>query len=426
MSEKASRLVRGLQNGEFQEQLRRIDPYENAMSRSRARYISALEEFRRLYGDRQVEIYSAPGRTEIGGNHTDHQRGRVLAASVNLDIIAVVSPTEDNRITMKSEGYAPVCVNLAELQPVSGEKGTSAALIRGVVSGLEAAGFQAGGFQAYVTGAVPGGAGLSSSAAFEILTGTVISGLYHDMQIPARILARAGQEAEIRYFGKPCGLMDQMACSAGGLIYIDFANEPPEVRRLETDFENSGHALCIVETGGSHAAMTDEYAAIPAEMRRIAGFYHKEVLAQVEPEAFWRDIPALRKQFGDRAVLRAIHWFGENCRVSAQADALEAGDFPEFLRLIRASGNSSFQYLQNVSSRRDPREQPIALALAVSDRILAGRGAARVHGGGFAGTIQAFVPEDLVEEYKKSLDWIFGEGACHVLRIRKYGGMRVI
>lgn len=426
MFEKASRLVRRLQEGEFQERLRRTDPHENAMNRNRARYISALEEFRRLYGDRTVEIYSAPGRTEIGGNHTDHQRGRVLAASVNLDIIAVVSPTEDNLITLKSAGYAPVCVNLAELQPVTEENGTSAALIRGVVSELEAVGFRAGGFRAYVTGDVPGGAGLSSSAAFEILTGTVISGLYHNMQIPAQTLARAGQEAETRYFGKPCGLMDQMACSVGGLIYIDFANDPPEVRRLETDFERFGHALCIVETGGSHAAMTDEYTAIPAEMHQIAGFYHKEVLAQVDPEVFWRDIPTLRKQFGDRAVLRAIHWFGETCRVSAQADALEAGDFPEFLRLIRASGNSSFQYLQNVSSRRDPREQPIALALAVSDKILAGRGAARVHGGGFAGTIQAFVPEDLVEEYKKSLDGIFGEGACHVLRIRKYGGMKVI
>lgn len=413
--------------GKYQERLQDIYLDEHQLDAQRDRYIKALEEFEKLYGVKEVEIYSAPGRSEVGGNHTDHQLGMVLATSINLDAIAIVAKTGDNKVTIKSEGYKKEEVSLEELQPVKEEEGTSRGLIRGMAARLKEEGYQIGGFQAYVTSDVLSGSGMSSSAAYEVLLGNIFSGLYNEMKISPVFIAQAGQYAENVFFGKPCGLMDQMASSVGGLIFIDFKElKNPEVKQVNVDFETFGYSLCIVDTKGSHAELTPEYAAIPAEMKKVAGFFNQDVLRKVDQEEFYRQIPQIREQFGDRAVLRAMHFFAEDERVQAQVKALEAGEFENFKSLLIESGDSSYKYLQNVYTSQDVHNQSVSIGLAVSDRVLKGKGAWRVHGGGFAGTIQAFVPNDLVDEYKKNLEHVFGEDSCLVLKVRKYGGIKVL
>ena len=318
-------------------------------------------------------------------------------------------------------------VSLADLLPKKEEEGTSEGLIRGVAAKLKEEGYEIGGFEAYVTSDVLNGAGMSSSAAFEVLTGNILSGLYNEGKVSPVLIAQAGQYAENVFFGKPCGLMDQMASSVGNLIFIDFADvKNPVIKKVNVNFEDCDHSLCIIDTKGSHADLTDEYAAIPEEMKKVAAYFGKEVLHQIDKNEFYIHIPEIRKVAGDRAVLRAMHWFEETDRVIDQVNALEKEDFEGFKSLIKASGDSSFKYLQNVYTNRDVQNQAVSIALAVSENVLGNHGVCRVHGGGFAGTIQAFVKNDFVEEYRKALDAVFGEGSCHVLKVRKYGGMKVI
>ena len=423
---KTTELKAGFQSGKYAELLKDIYIDESVLEYQKERYVKAIESFEELFGVKDVEIYSAPGRSEIGGNHTDHQCGRVLAASINLDAIAIVAKKESG-IVLKSEGYPMINVSLADLLPKKEEEGTSAGLIRGVAARLKEEEYEIGGFEAYVTSDVLNGAGMSSSAAFEVLIGNILSGLYNEGKISPVLIAQAGQYAENVFFGKPCGLMDQMASSVGNLIFIDFADvKNPVIKKVNVNFEDFNHSLCIVDTKGSHADLTDEYAAIPEEMKRVAAYFGKEILKQVDKNEFYTNIPEIRKVAGDRAVLRAMHWFEETDRVIDQVNALEEENFEEFKKLIKSSGDSSFKYLQNVYSVKNLSRQEMAVGLAFSDVILKGRGVSRVHGGGFAGTIQAFVPNDIVDIYKKNMEDIFGQDACHVLKIRKYGGMKVL
>ena len=395
----------------------------DAVAAQPARYRSAIEAFEERFGEGEAELFSAPGRSEVGGNHTDHQHGKVLACSLNLDVIAVVRKTDDNIMTVKSEGYPEDTVDLSVLEPVPEEEGTSQALLRGVASALKDAGYAIGGFQAYTTSNVLQGSGMSSSAAFEVLLGTILSGLYNEDGISPVDVAKASQVAENRFFGKPSGLLDQMACSVGNLVYIDFGDpSEPQVEQVDADFGAFGHSLCIVDTKGSHADLTPDYAAVPDEMKQIAAFFGQEVLNGIPEEKILSHIPILRERIGDRQVLRAIHWYEENKRVEREVEALTRGDFPAFLSEVKASGDSSYKYLQNVYSARHLEAQAIPIALQLSDLVLQGEGASRVHGGGFAGTIQAFVPNDLVEDYQWALESVFGEGACHILYVRSVGG----
>jgi galactokinase len=411
----------------YQDLLRDIYIDESVLEYQKERYICALERFEELFGDGEVEIYSAPGRSEVGGNHTDHQHGKVLAASINLDAIAVVSRTEDGVITLKSEGYDQIQIAVADLELKKEEEETSIALVKGIASRLKEAGYSIGGFQAYVTSDVLSGSGMSSSAAYEVLIGTIFSGLYNDGALNPVLLAQVGQYAENVYFGKPSGLLDQMTCAVGGLINVDFADpKEPVIRKVEVDFATYQHSLCIVDTKGSHADLTDDYAAVPAEMKQVAAYFGKEVLREVDESDFYRELPKIREKVGDRSVLRAIHLFEENKRVDREVEALERGDFAAFKQWVAASGNSSFKYLQNVYSSHKLQEQSVSIGLAVSEVVLGDKGVCRVHGGGFAGTIQAFVPDDMVETYRKAMEGVFGEGACHILKVRNYGGMKVL
>ncbi len=422
-------LKKQLKDGVFDERLAEI--YGTA-EKQRARYLNSLERYEELFSGDEVEIYSAPGRTEIGGNHTDHQHGMVLAASIDLDTIAVAAPNDENVIELVSEGYKPIRVEPAQnvsdhMKPDESEYGTTAALIKGVVAGLKERGYRTGGFRAYMTSNVLKGAGLSSSASFETAIGTILSGLYNDRKVSPVEIAIIGQYAENVYFGKPCGLMDQMACSVGGIVHIDFQNPAePIVNKVDFNLAEEKYSLCIVDTKGSHADLTDDYAKIPEEMKRVAAFFGKEVLREVPEQEFYQQLAEVRKQMGDRNILRAIHFFAENRRVWQEVDALRSGDFTGFLQLVKASGDSSYKYLQNIYSNKQEQNQPVSVGLAVSESVLGGDGVSRVHGGGFAGTIQVFVRDEAVANYKREMEQIFGEGACHVLRIRKYGGIKVV
>ena len=404
------------------------------------RFEQALECFYQEFGkcdDKGVNqkatpprFYRAPGRTEIGGNHTDHQKGKVLAAAINLDSIAVVAANDADTVTIVSKGFGRFNISLDNLEAKKEEEGTTLALTKGVMVKLQEAGFKLGGFEAYITSDVLPGSGLSSSASYEVLIGTIISDLYNDMKIPAVQIAIAGQYAENVYFGKPCGLMDQMACAMGSMIYIDFLGENDcvdnfTIKQVQCDLETHGYQLCITDTKGSHADLTDEYAAVPSEMKKIAAFFNKDVLAGISIEDIYQNIDELRALAGDRAVLRAIHFINENKRVEQQFEALEQKDFDTFLGLVKESGNSSYKYLQNVYTSKAVKEQKLSLALALSEMFLGKDGACRVHGGGFAGTIQAYVKNEKVEEYKAYMDKVFGEGACVALSISKYGPSRV-
>ena len=392
------------------------------------RYVAAIETYEKLYGADAVEIYSAPGRSEVGGNHTDHQHGEVLATSINLDAIAIVKKLPDMQIRLVSDGYDEIVIDGNDLSLKEEEKETTIALIKGVLAGAKERGYAVGGFRAYITSDVLIGAGLSSSAAFETVIGTIVSYLYNDGAIDAVTIAIIGQYAENVYFGKPCGLMDQMACSVGNLVHIDFEDvKKPKVEKVEFDMNAYGYSLCITDTKGSHADLTADYAAIPTEMKAVASYFGKEVLLGLTIEDILSHAQELREKLGDRAVLRALHFLCEDVRVEEEVDALKAGNIDAFLQKVKESGDSSFKYLQNVYTSHDVMHQNVSLALAVSEIALAGgAGVARVHGGGFAGTIQAFVKNDAVSGYRAAMDRLFGADSCKVLKIRKYGGMKVL
>ena len=424
---KTNEIKEALKKGDYKDLLTDIYVDESRIEYQTERYIKAIEKFEKLYGEGDAAIYSAPGRSEVGGNHTDHQHGEILAASINLDAIAVTRKTDDNMIHLISGTYKEIVIDVNDISYKESEKETTKALIKGVLKGAKDHGFDIGGFTAYVTSDVLIGAGLSSSAAFETVVGTIISQLYNDGKMDAVTIAIIGQYAENVYFGKPCGLMDQMASSVGGLINIDFEDpKKPKIKKVDVDFEAYGHSLCIVDTKGSHADLTDDYAAIPYEMKKVANYFNQEALREVDKDDFYLNLPKIREILGDRAVLRAMHLFEENKRVDQQVKALEEGDFDTFKKLIKESGDSSFKYLQNVYSSHDLTNQSVSIGLAISDISLGDKGVSRVHGGGFAGTIQAFVPNDIVSMYKKNMEHVFGEGACHVLKVRPYGGMKVL
>ncbi len=393
-----------------------------------ARYLKVAEDFESIFeyaGEREVSLFSAPGRSEIGGNHTDHNHGLVLAAGISLDAIAIASKNDEGIVRVKSAGYPMDTVNCNELEPCRKECGKSQAIVRGIVARFKELGYNVGGFDATTSSQVLSGSGLSSSAAFEVLVGTILNHLYNDGKVPMPEIAKIAQYSENVYFGKPCGLLDQMACAVGGFVSIDFEDtSKPVINAIDFDFAKSGHSLVIVDTKGSHSNLTDDYAAVRGEMESVAEFFGKKVLREVDKEDVIRFAADVSKNLGERAVLRALHFFGENEKVIAQTDALLKNDFEAFKKLIIASGRSSYMYNQNVYTCKNPTNQPLSLALCVSEQLLEGKGAWRVHGGGFAGTIQAFVPDELVGTYTAEMKNIFGDDSCYVLSIRK-GGTKV-
>ena len=378
------------------------------------------------FGVAPTHYFSAPGRTEIGGNHTDHQRGRVLAAAVNLDTVAAVRENGTDMIRILSKGYPRCEIDVADLTPKAEEINTTPALIRGVAARFAQLGCAVKGFDAYCESTVLPGSGLSSSAAYEVLIGTIINHLFFDAKISQAEVAQIGQYAENVFFGKPCGLMDQTASAVGNLVTIDFFDkEHPVIKPVAFDFSACGHALCIIDSGADHADLTEEYAAITQELKAVCAYFGKDVLTQIEEADFYAAIPQLRAKCGDRAVLRAVHFYQENARVPKQVAALERGDFETFLKLIKESGYSSYMYLQNVIPAGYKQHQDVALALAMCEHFLQGKGAYRVHGGGFAGTVQAFVPFEILDAFRVGIDGVLGEGACHVLSIRPQGGVEM-
>ena len=374
---------------------------------------------------KEIYRFSAPGRTEISGNHTDHQHGCVLAAAVNLETVAEVEMNGADLIRVQSEGYPLVEVDLNDFTVHEEDKNTTAALIRGVAAAFAQRGAKLKGFDAQVRSTVLPGSGLSSSAAFEVLIGTICNELFFDRKLSPVEIAQVGQYAENVYFGKPCGLMDQTASSVGGMVFIDFADPAvPVVEKIDFDFEKAGHALCIIDSGADHADLTEEYAAIPGELKQVSAFFGKEVLRNIPEADFFAALPELRHRVPDRAILRAIHFYQENKRVQRQAQALREGNIETFLRLVTESGRSSWMYLQNITPAGAIEHQDVAVALALCDTLLQGKGAFRVHGGGFAGTVQAFVPLEMLDSFKEGMERVLGEGKCHVLSIRSEGGIR--
>ena len=426
---KSINLIEQLRNGALDEKLTLLYGQDNLCS-AKERYTKAIEEFCALYGcDRELSLFSVAGRSELSGNHTDHNKGCVVAASISLDIIAVAAPTCDGIIKVKSEGFDEDIVNIDEYtEPASAKFGTSESIIAGMCAGFRMNGHKVGGFVAYTTSSVLKGSGLSSSAAFEDMIGTIESHLYNDGAVDNVEIAKLSQWAENKFFGKPCGLMDQVACAVGGIVAIDFADtKNPVITPIDFDITAAGYNLCIVNTGGNHADLTDDYASVPAEMKSIAAHFGKEVLRETDEQAVIAAIPTLREKFGDRAILRAMHFFAENKRVAKQKAALEAGDLDAFFENVKASGRSSFCYLQNVYTTKNLTEQGLSLALCLAEQILGDKKAAwRVHGGGFAGTIQAFVPNATVPAFKSAMDACFGKDACIVLNIRPVGATKLI
>lgn len=392
------------------------------------RYENLKKSFGEFFNcDAEVEYFSAPGRTEIGGNHTDHQLGRVVAASVNLDVIAAVQKRDDNIIVLKSAEYEKYdTIDISNLDVIEDEKETSASLIRGLCARFVQLGYKVGGFNAYTVSNVLKGSGLSSSAAFEVLVATIINHVYNDGVVDSVSVAKMSQYAENVYFGKPSGLLDQSASSVGGVTAIDFKDSAnPVFENISFDLRKYGYNLCVVDTGGNHADLTNEYADVPGEIKKISAFFGKSVLREIDEADFKANIPELRKTCGDRAVLRAMHFYGDNQTALDQANALKAGDFDTFKSLVIKSGRSSFMKLQNVYASSAPQEQGLSLALALAEEVLEGQGAWRVHGGGFAGTIQAYVPDSLLEAFKAKMESVFGEKSCYVLSVRAAGGTKV-
>ncbi len=425
---KPQQLIEKIENGELDGALKKVYVTDEAVAAQKPRYIRTVKEFINLFGnDRDVFVLSAPGRTEVCGNHTDHNNGKVLAASINLDAIAIAAKREDMTINEKSEGHNLNKVDISSLAPSEDEYGKSSSMIKGVAAGLKEQGYNIGGFDACTTSDVMGGSGLSSSAAFEVLIATVINHLYNDGKVDAVTVAKVSQFSENVYFGKPSGLLDQMASSVGTFVTIDFKDtKNPVIKKVDFDFAKSGYSLCIVDTHGNHSDLTDDYAAVRSEMEDVAKALGKNVLREVEYDDFFAALPELQQKVNDRALLRAFHFFGENERVDKAVSSLENNDFDGFKEAIIDSGMSSYLYNQNVYSPKTPTEQKLSLALCISEKLLKGKGAWRVHGGGFAGTIQAFVPNDMLDEYKNTIDKVFGDGSCHVLIVRPCGGTKVI
>ena len=416
-----------LQQAAFEQTLTRLYGPEGA-ERARSRCIEVTEGFHQTFDRPAQALFSAPGRTEIGGNHTDHQRGCVLAASVDLDILAAAAPTQSGVIRVLSQGYPMTEVDLRELTPRQDEVNTSAALIRGVAARMSEMGcdLHNRGLDVYMTSTVPKGSGLSSSAAYEVLIGTMLNELFWAGHCTPVELAQIGQYAENVFFGKPCGLMDQTASSVGGMVAIDFADTAhPAVERLDVDLHAYGYALCILDSGAGHEDLTGEYSAITEELRAVCRVFGKEVLREVPEEDFLAELPKVRKAAGDRAVNRAFHVYGENRRAQAEKEALRQGDFDRFLTLVRESGRSSAMYLQNIIPTGSVTAQELMVTIALCERILEGRGAVRVHGGGFGGTAQAFVPLDMLEKFKAATEAALGPGCCHVVMIRPAGGIKL-
>ena len=421
-----SQLLAALKGGTHDQALAALyalDGSAQRLAEARERAVGLTEAFTAQYGDaRGAALFSGPGRTEIGGNHTDHQHGRVLCGSVDLDMLACAAPNGRNVVRIQSQGYPALEIDLDDLAPKKEEENTSAALVRGVAAKIAELGYKLSGFDACAASTVLSGSGLSSSAAYETLVGNIFNHFCCGDRLDPIAIAKIGQYAENVYFGKPCGLMDQMGSSVGAAVFVDF-NDPadPVVEKVDYDFSKSGYALCIVDTGSSHGDLTGDYAAVTREMGAVAAHFGKAVLRDVSLEDFRAAIPALRQECGDRAVLRAMHFYDEDRRAAREAAALKNGDFDFFLDTVNASGRSSSLHLQNTWSIADPRQQAIPLALAEAERLL-DTGACRVHGGGFAGTIQAFVPNKDLDMFKHGMEALFGAGKCHILHIRPRGG----
>lgn len=414
-----------INSGKFDERFARV--YGSDTESARKRFLHITDLFEEKFGVRNgVRFFSAPGRTEVCGNHTDHNCGKVLAAAINLDAVACAVKTDDNFIRVFSENYPGDTVDLGVLTPQQKELGKSISLVRGVAARFCQLGYKIGGFDCVTVNNVLKGSGMSSSASFEVLVGTVLNYLYNDGKISAPEIAKIAQYAENEFFGKPCGLMDQMACSVGSFVQIDFENpEKPVINPIEFDFASCGHALCILDTRADHADLTDDYAAIRSEMEAVAHFFGKNCLREISLDDVMQNIAEIREKVGERPLLRAIHFFCDNERVEKEAEALKNGNFEEFKALTIESGYSSYMYNQNVFSSSLPLSQPVSLALALSEVLLKGKGAWRVHGGGFAGTIQAFVPVEELNEYKEKTEAVFGKGSCYILSIRPFGGTEI-
>lgn len=417
-----------ISSGDYDNELRRVYVTEDAVKEQRERYVNLAELFEKEYGaNGNLSYYSAPGRTEVCGNHTDHNNGKVLAAAVNLDAVAVCAKKDGNITRVKSIGYDMDTVDITDMNVHSETYGTSQEIIRGMYAGFIERGYNVGAFDAYTTSSVLSGSGLSSSAAFEVLIGTILNYMFNDGKISPVEIAQIAQFSENKYFGKPCGLMDQMASSVGGFVEIDFKDtKEPVITKLDFDFASCGHSLCIVNTGGSHADLTPEYGAVRSEMENAAAVFGKKVLREVCPEEFNSKVAEVREKAGDRAVLRAMHFFADNARVDLEAKALQNGDFEAFKKSVIESGRSSYMYNQNVYPSSAPQDQPLSIGLCIAERLLKDKGAWRVHGGGFAGTMQAFVPNEILDEYITEMKKVFGEKACYVLSIRPCGGVEVI
>ncbi len=417
-----SDLILSIQNGEYDERL--VSLYgKTSLTKEKERVCRAIREFSKLYGDVDARVFSTTGRSEISGNHTDHNHGCVLAASVDLDIIAVACKTDDNIIRVKSEGFDE---DVCPLGSGDFKKYSSAAIIYGVCDGFEKSGAKIGGFRAYTTSSVLKGSGLSSSAAFEDMTGFILSELYNEGKVDNVKIAKISQYAENKFFGKPCGLMDQVACAVGGFVFIDFGKEEPLITPIKFDLAGAGYDLCIVNTGGNHADLNEDYASVPSEMKAVAACFGKETLRGIKREELLSESAQLRQKLGDRPLLRAFHFINENERVVKQRDALMNGDFGTFLSLVKESGDSSFRFLQNVYTNKNPNEQGLSLAICISENILGDNGVCRVHGGGFAGTVQAFVKHGFTDEYKTQIEKVFGKGSCSVLSVRAEGTAVII
>ncbi len=410
------------------EVLEKIELLYDNNEETKERYLNAVNTFKKLYKRDNFNIFSAPGRTEIIGNHTDHQRGMAMAGSVNLDVIGVAAKNNSDFVRVVSFGYEKEdIVNVNELDIREHEKERSVSLIRGIVKAFVDLGYKVGGLDIYVSSNVLKGSGLSSSAAFEVLIATIVNHMFCDAKEDAISIAKIGKYAENVYFGKPCGLLDQLASSVGGFVYMDFCdNSNPKVEKIELNYKKEGYTLCILDTGGSHADLTNDYADISGELKKISQYFGKEVLREVPEDDFIREIKMLREKAGDRAVLRAFHVYEENKRVETAKNCLKEKDFNGFLQILKVSGNSSFKYLQNVYSPSDTKQQGLALALLLAEKILKDKGAFRVHGGGFAGTIQAFVPNELVDEYVSEMESVFGKGKCHKLFVRPLGATKIL
>lgn len=417
-----------LASGDYDARLKAVYLSDKAVADQKERLAVIIDEYVKLFGGNEnIELFSAPGRTEVGGNHTDHNHGKVLAASVDLDTVAAAAKRDDSVIVEKSFNFDALEVDISDLNIHTEEFGKSSGLIRGMCAGFVEYGYKIGGFNAASMSRVLSGSGLSSSAAYEVLIGTILNHLYNDGKVSAVDIAKIAQLAENKYFGKPCGLMDQMASSVGSFITIDFKDpSEPIIKKVNFDFASCGHALCIIDTGGDHADLTDDYAAVRGEMEQAAEVFGKNVLRDVDETEFMRNISLVREKVNDRAVLRAMHFYAENKRAEAEVKALESGDFDAFKELVTESGRSSYMYNQNVFTTKDVAHQGVSLALAMCEYLLKGKGAWRVHGGGFAGTVQAFVPVDMLDDFCEKIEAVFSKGSCHVLSIRPFGGIKLL